>query len=55
MSLFERLESLDKVSDIRQLTRLLEKRAMPGAANAASTAATPAPGGNTLLETSWIP
>ena len=56
MSLFERLESLDKVADIRQLTRLLEKRAMPGAANAASaTAATPAPGGNTLLETSWIP
>ena len=58
MPLFERLESLDKVDDIRQVTRLLEKRAAPGAAVAPATgakAATPAPGGNTLQETSWIP
>ena len=56
MPLFERLESFDKVADIRDVTRLLATRPRPGAAPARPNAAAPAPAqGNTLLETSWIP
>jgi 2-methylcitrate dehydratase PrpD len=58
LPLFERLESLDKVDDIRQVTRMLEKRAAPGAATSHSKTArptTPPEGGNTLLETTWVP
>ena len=58
LPLFERLESLEKVDDVRQVTRLLGKREMPGAAtnNSASPASVmPAHGGNTLQETSWVP
>lgn len=57
LPLFERLESLDKVDDIRQITRMLAKRAAPGTTTSRSTTAkpTPAQGDNTLLETSWVP
>ena len=53
LPLFEQLESLDKVADIRQVTRMLAKRTPPGAATPRQ-AATPSPA-NTLLETSWVP
>jgi len=56
LPLFERLESLEKVGDIRDITRMLTKRALPGAAAprpaAAPSASAP---GNTLLETAWVP
>lgn len=56
LPLFERLESLEKVTDIREVTRMLAKRAPPGAGAARPNAVTPTPAqGNTLLETSWIP
>ncbi|MEO9191093.1 MAG: MmgE/PrpD family protein [Acetobacteraceae bacterium] len=56
LPLFERLESLEKVADIRDVTRMLAKRAPPGAGAARPNAVTPTPAqGNTLLETSWIP
>ena len=58
LPLFEQLESLDKVADIRHVTRMLAKRTPPGAAAPRSPGAAPgiAPGGgNTLQETSWIP
>jgi hypothetical protein len=51
LPLFERLESLDKVADLRDLTRLLARRSLPGARAAAPARAR----GNTLQETSWIP
>ena len=57
MPLFERLETLEKVADIRDVTRLLIKRSLPGAPRAESkpTPAAAQAGGNTLLETSWVP
>jgi len=56
MPLFERLETLEKVTDIGNVMRLLATRSTPGAAPAkpvvsASTTVT----GNTPLETSWVP
>jgi len=56
LPLFERLESLEKVADIRDVTRMLARRIPPGAGppRAKSTPSDPA-GGNTLQETSWIP
>lgn len=56
--LFERLESLEKVPDIRTVTRMLAKRSLPGGAEPVSsyidTSATKgAP--NVLQETSWVP
>ena len=55
MPLFERLETLEKVADIRDVTRLLVKRPLPGTmTQAAKPSAAPAKG-NTLLETSWVP
>lgn len=56
MPLFERLETLEKVPDIRTVTRLLARRATPAEALAKTGPATAAPTrGNTLLETSWVP
>ena len=56
LPLFERLETLEKVADISDVTRLLAARSTPGALpprivvpGAAVVA------GNTLLETSWVP
>ena len=55
MPLFERLETLEKVADIRDVTRLLVTRPLPGTVTqAAKPSAAPAKG-NTLLETSWVP
>ena len=55
MPLFERLETLEKVADIRDITRLLVKRPLPGTVTqAAKPSAAPAKG-NTLLETGWVP
>jgi hypothetical protein len=55
MPLFERLETLEKVADIRDVTRLLVKRPLPGTVTqAAKPSAAPAKG-NTLLETGWVP
>ncbi len=57
--LFERLESLEKVAEIRQVTRLLVKRTLPGEQAPPQaridTSGTPGSGGNTLQETSWVP
>ena len=56
LPLFERLETLEKIADVRDLTRLLATRPAPGATRAAPKPAAPAPTrGNTLLETSWVP
>jgi len=56
LPLFERLESLEKVKDIRDVTRLLAKRSLPGDTPPRPGASAPAPvQGNTLLETSWVP
>lgn len=60
LPLFERLETLEKVRDMRDVTRLLVPRAIPGRIPSGSTfqpqATSAAPGkGNTLLETSWVP
>ena len=56
LPLFERLESLEKVPDIGDITRMLAKRALPGAGapRPLPPAAAPAKA-NTLLETSWVP
>jgi hypothetical protein len=54
-TLSERLETLEKVADIRDVTRLLLKRLLPGTVTqAAKPSAAPAKG-NTLLETGWVP
>ncbi len=56
MPLFERLESLEKVSDIGDVTRMLAKRPAPGTVPAPpAAAAAPPMQANTLLETSWVP
>ena len=60
LPLFERLETLDKVADVSDITRMLARRNTPGAASprraAVATAAAPAAApGNTLVETSWVP
>ncbi len=56
LPLFELLESLDKVDDIRKVARMLTKRTPPGAAMPRpATAAPMSVRGNTLQETSWIP
>ncbi len=53
LPLFDRLESLETVRNIRDVTRLMAKRSLPKPAAAARS---PAPDtGNTLLETSWVP
>jgi len=56
--LFERLETLEKVADIRSVTRLLAKRSLPGSADSnkgyidtADKKGNP----SVLQETSWIP
>ena len=55
LPLFDRLETLEKVADIRDVTRLLLKRPLPGTVTqAAKPSAAPAKG-NTLLETGWVP
>lgn len=59
LPLFERLETLEKVRDMRDVTRLLMPRAIPGRTPSATfqpQAASGTPGkGNTLLETGWVP
>ena len=55
MPLFERLETLEKVADIRAVTRLLVKRPLPGTATEAAKPSAARVKGNTLLETSWVP
>ncbi len=57
LPLFERLETLEKIKDIRELTRLLASRSIPGAAAHAQPEirTVPAAKANTLLETSWVP
>jgi 2-methylcitrate dehydratase PrpD len=54
MALYERLESLETVSDISQLARLLARRALPGSEAVRHQPGAPA-AGNTLTETSWVP
>ena len=53
MPLYERLESLETVADISQITRLLASRSLPGNPAAGAKTFAPAPG-NTLAET-WVP
>ena len=57
--LFERLESLEKIEDIRQLTRMLVQRKLPGnhptIESKIDTSGGPKNNGNTLQETSWVP
>jgi 2-methylcitrate dehydratase PrpD len=53
MPLYERLESLETVTDLAQITRLLARRALPGNQGAPAMTFAPAPG-NTLAET-WVP
>ena len=55
MPLFERLETLEKIADIRAVTRLLVKRPPLGAVTAAAKPSAAQGKGNTLLETSWVP
>jgi len=57
LALFERLETLEKVTDMRDVTRLLAVRPMPGAANVVRPEAKVATArtANTLEETSWVP
>ena len=59
LPLFERLETLEKVANIRDVTRLLIPRATPGAQLPAQGVQPPSPAspakGNTLTETSWVP
>jgi 2-methylcitrate dehydratase PrpD len=53
LPLFERLESLEKVNDLRIMTEMLARRAPPGSGYTRANAPTPAPiQGNSLLETS---
>jgi 2-methylcitrate dehydratase PrpD len=54
LPLFERLESLEKVENIRDMTRLMAKRSLPKPALAARPMAA-LDSRNTLLETSWVP
>jgi 2-methylcitrate dehydratase PrpD len=54
LALYERLESLEAVTDISQLARLMTKRTLPGTEPERSPKIAPAPG-NTLVETSWVP
>ena len=60
LPLFERLENLEKVANMRDVTRLLVPRATPGKGQhvpgiaSKQTSAAPAMG-NTLQETSWVP
>jgi 2-methylcitrate dehydratase PrpD len=60
--LFERLESLEKVENVQQITRLLVKRTLPGAQqtpqykiDTSVGEERAAPGNNTQTETSWVP
>jgi 2-methylcitrate dehydratase PrpD len=56
LPLFERLESLEKVADMRDVTRLLARRTAPGATPVGPSAPSPAPTQmNTLQETAWVP
>jgi 2-methylcitrate dehydratase PrpD len=56
LPLFERLESLEKVEDIRKVTSMLAKRVPPGTATSSPVTAVPMDTpGNTLLETTWVP
>lgn len=61
LPLFERLETLEKVGNMRDVTRLLVPRAIPGKPEPARNAFQAGPaveqggGGNTLAETSWVP
>jgi hypothetical protein len=56
LPLFERLESLEKVEDIRKVTSMLAKRAPPGTATSSPVTAVPMDTPeNTLLETTWVP
>ena len=56
MPLFERLETLENVRDVADLTRMMARRAAPGTGQPRPVpAAAPSAQGNTLLETSWMP
>jgi 2-methylcitrate dehydratase PrpD len=55
MAVYERLESLETISDVSQITRVLRKRELPGAAQAAREKTVVVSAGNTLVETSWVP
>jgi hypothetical protein len=60
LPLFERLETLERVANMRDVTRLLVPRATPGKAQHVpafapkQSFAAPAKG-STLQETSWVP
>jgi 2-methylcitrate dehydratase PrpD len=54
LALFERLESLEAVTDVSHLTRLMTKRTLPGGESGRKPSIAAA-SGNTLLETSWVP
>jgi 2-methylcitrate dehydratase PrpD len=56
--LFERLETLEKATDIRAVAKLLSKRALPGQTNRVQTHIDTSGGDNgtnVLQETSWVP
>jgi predicted metalloendopeptidase len=56
--LFERLETLEKATDIRAVAKLLVKRALPGQTNRVQTHIDTSGGDNgtnVLQETSWVP
>ena len=57
LPLFDRLETLEKVKDIRDVTRLLVSRATPGGGTPTRPGTKPTDSAqvNTLMETSWVP
>ncbi len=55
LALYERLESLEAVTDVSQLARLMTKRTLPGGAEAERDLKVVAAPRNTLVETSWVP
>lgn len=55
LPLFERLETFEKIGNLRDLTRLMATRPAPGRTATPHKAAVPTAAGNTLLETSWVP
>jgi 2-methylcitrate dehydratase PrpD len=55
LALYERLESLESVTDFIQLARLMMKRTLPGGVETGRDLKIAAASGNTLVETSWVP
>lgn len=55
LALYERLESLEAVTDVSQLVRLMTKRTLPGGTETGCDLKVAAAPGNTLVETSWVP